>query len=622
MRLSIPLATVLAIALLGPASASAGTVCLGVDGVATFQAADVVSAPCGGAAGPGEINALTVSANSAGDIVFTDSSPIADGDGPGGCETSDKTATCPGALSYSFSLGDQDDTATVGAVAGGGLLSTGGDGKDHLIGGALGDVLDGGPGTDVIDAGDGDDTLSGGAGNDQLTGGAGADELHGGDGVDALDGGAGPDRLMGGAGDDSEHGGEGNDALDGGAAAGCVESAGGDVLSGDDGDDVLCGGAGPAAGNDNDVIGGGSGEDAVYYVRAAAVNVSLDGATGDGQGGEADNVASDVEDATGGSGGDVLTGNDGRNVLDGGPGGDALHGMGGNDVLIDSGGDNAPDSLDGGAGDDAMAAGAGADVYSGGDGEDAVTDYAGRSFPGGVTLDNNADDGAPGEGDNVMANVEDVTGGAGADTLVGNDADNELDGGAGDDALAGGGGNDGLEGGAGRDTVDGGGGRDDLVGGAGADTLKSRDGLTDRLNCNGGTDSVQGEARDDIAGNCENVSIAPPTAVAIMSVTVTRAGLVVIRVGCPAVERSCAGAIIVKTVRRVARRFIKLGQVNYRLRGAQNKVFKAKIAAKDRKALRRARRVKVRTVVTNANADTGDSTNATSLKTVTTRGLR
>jgi hypothetical protein len=133
---------------------------------------------------------------------------------------------------------------------------------------------------------------------------------------------------------------------------------------------------------------------------------------------------------------------------------------------------------------------------------------------------------------------------------------------------------------------------------------------------------VQADARDDTAGNCENVSVARPTAVAINSVTVTRAGFVVVKITCPGVERSCAGAIIVKTVRRVSRRFIKLGQVNYRLRGAQAKVFKAAIKAADRKALRKARRVKVRAVVTNANPDTGDSTNATKLATVTTRGLR
>jgi Ca2+-binding RTX toxin-like protein len=603
MRLSILLATTLTIALVWAAPASAGTVCV-VGTVATFAGGDVASICPGQANGPGEINSLKVSANPAGDIVFTDTSPITDGDGPAGCTTSDKTATCPGALAYTFNLGDQDDSATIGTVANGGLASTGGDGKDHLAGGALADVLEGGPGNDVIEGNDGND------------------ELHGDDGVDALDGGAGADRLMGGAGDDTEHGGEDDDQLDGGAAPGCVEGGGGDQLNGDGGNDALCAGPGTANGTDDDLISGGPGEDTVFYVRTEHVNVSLNNTTGDGQEGESDNVAADVEDVRSGSGSDTLSGSDGRNVLDGGPGADSVLGQGGNDVLMDSGGDNAPDTLDGGAGDDQLAAGAGPDTYVGGDGEDAVTDYAGRTVGVSVTLDGNGDDGEPGEGDNVGSTVEDVTGGAGADTLVGNSSDNEFDGGAGDDAISGGDGNDGLSGGAGRDTIDGGAGRDDMVGGGGADTLKSRDGLTDRLNCGGGTDAVQGEARDDIAGNCENLSIAAPTAVAINTVQVTRAGFVVVKVTCPGVERSCAGAIIVKTVRRVARRFIKLGQVNYRLRGAQSKVFRAKIAAKDRKPLRRARRVKVRAVVTNANADTGDSTNATRLATVTTRGLR
>jgi Ca2+-binding RTX toxin-like protein len=559
MRLSIALATGLTALLAWAAPASAGTVCA-TGTTAVFAAADVASLCPGATDGPGEANSLIVSTDSAGDIVFTDSVPIADGDGPGGCTATNKTATCPGALAYRFDLGDGDDSAGVGAVANGGLVSTGGDGKDHLTGGPLADVLDGGAGDDTIEAGGGNDTLTGGPGDDRLDGG-----------------------------DD-------NDSLDGGA--------------------------GPGTTSDNDVIGGGAGEDTVFYVRPVNVSVSLDDGPGDGQAGESDNVASDVEDVTSGSGNDTLIGSDGRNVLDGGRGADTLSGLPGNDVLIDSGGDKAADTLDGGAGDDTMAAGAGPDVYNGGDGEDTVTDYAARGFPVTVTLDGNADDGASGEGDNVQANVEEVTGGSGDDTLIGNASDNELSGGAGDDTIAGGDGNDGLNGDAGRDTIDGGGGRDDMVGGAGADTLKSRDGLTDRLNCGGGTDAVQGEARDDIAGNCENLSIAPPTAVAIQSVTVTRAGFAVVRIACPVTERSCAGAIIVKTVRRVARRFIKLGQVNYRLRGTQSKVFRARIAARDRKALRRARRVKLRAVVTNVNSDTGDSTNATQLATVTTRGLR
>jgi Ca2+-binding RTX toxin-like protein len=604
VRLSILLATLLTIGLLSAAPASAGTVCA-VGNVATFLASDVAGGCPGGANTASEVNSLSVSTNAVGDIVFNDANkPITDGDGGGtGCSVSGNTATCPGTFAYTFNLGAGDDSATVGAVANGGLVSTGGDGNDALHGGPLGDVFDGGPGNDVLD------------------GGGGNDSLHGGDGTDALDGGAGADAVMGGAGDDVEHGGEDNDTLDGGAVAGCIESGGGDQLSGDGGDDALCGGAGPGAGNDNDAISGGDGEDTAFYLRSANVSVSLDNIAADGEAGEADNVGSDVEDVTTGSGNDTLVGNDGRNVLDGGAGADSLSGLGGDDVLMDSGGDKAADRMDGGAGDDTMAAGAGPDVYTGGDGEDAVTDYAGRHVPVTVSLDGNADDGAAGEGDNVAADVEDVTGGSAGDTLAGNSADNELVGGAGDDTISGGDGNDGLDGGAGRDTLDGGAGRDDLRGGAGADTLKTRDGLTDRADCGGGTDAVQGEARDDIAGNCENVSLAKPSALTINSVTVTRGGYSVVKITCPGAERVCGGRIYVKTVRRIAKRFITLGQLVYRLRGAQSHIYKARIAVKDRRPLKRARRVKVRVLVTNVNGDTGDSTSATKLATVTTRGL-
>ena len=620
MRLSISLALALTIALLAAGPASAGQVCM-TGTTATFAAEDVASL-CGAPNGPSEVNSVTVSTNGAGDIVFTDTIAITDADGAGGCSVAGTTATCPGAASYTFDLGDGADKAST-ATALTALPATGGDGADTLAGGSGADNLNGGLGNDTVTGGAGADILAGGAGNDTVTGDAGADTLDGGDGADAVNGGDGDDFVMGGAADDVVSGGDGNDSLDGGAGfLGCQGSGGDDTLSGDAGDDALCGGAGPVGGApDNDAINGGDGVDHVFYPRTAAVNVSLDGGADDGSIGEADNVRPDVEDATGGSGPDRLVGNDGPNLLDGGGDSDALLGLGGNDVLTDSGGDFAADSLDGGAGDDMLAAGRGPDAYLGGDGEDGVNDYAGRSVPVTVTLDGTPDDGAAGERDNVNSDVEDVTGGSASDTLTGTAADNELNGGGGDDTITGGDGNDGLFGQAGRDTLDGGAGRDRIDGGAGSDTLKSRDGRTDRVDCAGGTDSVEGEARDDIAGDCEKVAIAPPTAVTIASVVVTRAGFVVVRVICPVVERSCAGAVIVKTVRRVAKRFIKLGQVNYRLREGQSKVFRARIAAKDRKALKRARRVKVRTVVTNANSETGASTNATKLVTVTTRGL-
>lgn len=65
--------------------------------------------------------------------------------------------------------------------------------------------------------------------------------------------------------------------------------------------------------------------------------------------------------------------------------------------------------------------------------------------------------------------IENVRGGTGNDTLIGNVADNLLTGGAGDDWLEGGTGNDTLTGGEGRDTLIGGSGNDELTGGGGDD---------------------------------------------------------------------------------------------------------------------------------------------------------
>src|SRR5262249_12841105 len=62
--------------------------------------------------------------------------------------------------------------------------------------------------------------------------------------------------------------------------------------------------------------------------------------------------------------------------------------------------------------------------------------------------------------------IENAIGGAGNDTITGNDADNVLFGGAGNDTLSGGKGNDTLVGAAGNDT---------LTGGAGNDTFLFRD---------------------------------------------------------------------------------------------------------------------------------------------------
>ena len=73
-----------------------------------------------------------------------------------------------------------------------------------------------------------------------------------------------------------------------------------------------------------------------------------------------------------------------------------------------------------------------------------------------------ANDGAPGELDNIKVDVENVTGGAGNDVLLGGAPANVLIGGLGEDS---------LDGEAANDVLDGGVGADELTGGAGTDTV-------------------------------------------------------------------------------------------------------------------------------------------------------
>jgi len=295
------------------------------------------------------------------------------------------------------------------------------------------------------------DTLTGNGFNNGLDGGPGADQLNGGGGNDyalywtrtkpvtvsldgvANDGEAGENDAVG-ADVESAIGGAGDDILVGNSAS--------NQLVGMDGKDTLDGRGG------SDDLYGLDGVDTVLYTsRTASVAVDLDGVADDGEAGEGDNVHDDVENVSGGSGADTLVGDADANVLAGGAGNDTLAG---------------------GAGDDTLDGGGGADVLGGGGGVDLAT-YAARTVAVAVDLDGVADDGQAGEGDNVGADVENVSGGSGADRLVGDADANVLAGGAGNDTLAGNGGNDTLGGGAGDDTLDGGGGADALGGGSGAD---------------------------------------------------------------------------------------------------------------------------------------------------------
>lgn len=108
-----------------------------------------------------------------------------------------------------------------------------------------------------------------------------------------------------------------------------------------------------------------------------------------------------------------------------------------------------------------MNGGNGADTMSG----KCAADYSDRSTPVNVTLDNTANDGGPGEGDNVWTSVYSVTGGSGNDVLSSPYGAADLVGNAGNDMLFGSAYDDVLTGGAGADFVDGFGGYDDCRGG-------------------------------------------------------------------------------------------------------------------------------------------------------------
>jgi hypothetical protein len=181
-------------------------------------------------------------------------------------------------------------------------------------------------------------------------------------------------------------------------------------------------------------------------------------------------------------------------VLHAGPGNDRAfvdngtaliaYGEGGDDDLA---GGLSADTLDGGPGDDLLTPSGPGDVVRGGPGFDTA-----RMPNGGVavTLDDAADDGLPGQGQNIHSDVEKVTGGSGADQLEGSDGPNTLDGGDGDDTL------NGL------------GGADTLTGGSGSDVIQARDGVADAVSCGPGADRAIVDAADQVAGDCETVE--PP----------------------------------------------------------------------------------------------------------------
>ena len=370
-------------------------------------------------------------------------------------------------------------------------------GDDHVTGNVADNRLEGRDGDDELDGGPGDDTLIGGSGSDTLVGGPGSDTAGYRDSPAAVS-----VNLETGA---ATGGHAGGDTLAG------IENLSGsafdDTLSGDAGDNVLEGAGGA------DTLAGGPGSDTAAYASSpAGVRVDLGAGTAAGGHAEGDTLSA-IEHLLGSRHADTLTGDASANRLDGGPGNDRLAGGAGADTLVGgpgsdtalyaaspapvsvhletgaatgghAGGDTLAgienltgsafdDVLSGDAGANVLEGGAGADTLDGGPGSDTAS-YAGAAAGVEVRLSGTRAHRGEAAGD-TLAGIENLSGSAHNDILVGD---------AGANVLAGLAGNDLLWGGAGDDTLAGGPGADRLVGGGGLDSASfagSPEGVSVRL---------------------------------------------------------------------------------------------------------------------------------------------
>lgn len=361
-------------------------------------------------------------------------------------------------------------TGTVGADT---LIGSGG--ADTLVASEGADLLVGGSGTDTVDYAE---MTQGVTANLSLTmtSVAGTDRFES---VEALLGSAFDDRLAGDSFANLLHGRAGDDHLWG--------HGGNDRLAGGAGNDILLGGAGM------DRLNGGEGNDcASWSGSASAVSIDLTLAVQRGGEAEGDRLES-IEGLIGSRYRDTLIGDDGANQLSGGGGGDLLDGGRGNDAVLGGGGADTLDggkgnsTLDGGAGNDRLVIGRGNDLLIGGAGSDWVVVTEKWALR--LDLANAAPQDTLGYGLDQLSGIENLCGGQGADTLLGDAVANRLIGGAGDDSLCGRGGADRLWGDAGNDTLLGGAGRDRLFAGTGQNLLSGGFGA-DRFHFGGGRDRI------------------------------------------------------------------------------------------------------------------------------------
>ncbi len=166
---------------------------------------------------------------------------------------------------------------------------------------------------------------------------------------------------------------------------------------------------------------------------------------------------------------DLFLGTSGADVFFGNGGNDVILAGGGRDIIHVTGGRS---TVDAGAGDDVIHANrVYQGTFNGGAGIDTFV-YTSAVTGGHFNLNPGANSQMAGSSFSFkLQNIENLTLGGHADTVIGSNVANVIHAGGGHDKVYGHGGNDRLFGEAGNDTLDGGAGDDFLDGGAGNDTL-------------------------------------------------------------------------------------------------------------------------------------------------------
>jgi Ca2+-binding RTX toxin-like protein len=390
----------------------------------------------------------------------------------------------PADRKYAAALIAAAETVTVAASTLSGVGSIGSGAVDVMIGGDLGDDLDGAAGSDLLVGGNGNDVLNGGAGNDVLVGG---------DQADALTGGIGEDKLIGGTGQDSYifNGASGTDTIIDADGQGRIFIDGTQVVIGQRVAGSMWGIVNPP--------GGPFAGDNEYQWHAVLTEITEEQAL---QGIYSLTLVNRdfssvirIPEWTQGSLGMSLTGPITGSALTEGRDNSGTSteqttlGLGGNDLLVGIAvaGMNLPLRGDGGAGNDFLGGGYGIDILSGGDDDDVIyghvtTSYGveadvppayipegvlqlfgGRGWIFGVRADSVGLDVRQTAfvflRDGIQINWDDA-----ADILDGGGGNDYIWAGGGDDLVLGGSGSDRLFGLAGADRIDGGADDDFIIG--------------------------------------------------------------------------------------------------------------------------------------------------------------